>query len=138
MLSAVAGFVGSLTGLGGGVVLMPVYTLVLGVPIKYANGAALVSTIATSLGTSAAYVRDRITNVQIGMSLEVATSLGALTGSLAVALIYSLVLRRLVYVVFGAVLLLSSYTQMKVLTMARRTRPPPDRWTKRLRLYGRY
>jgi uncharacterized membrane protein YfcA len=90
LLSAVAGFVGSLTGLGGGVVLVPVYTLVLGVPIEYAAGASLVSTIATSLGTSAAYVRGRITNVRIGMSLEVATSLGALTGSLAVALIYSL------------------------------------------------
>jgi uncharacterized membrane protein YfcA len=138
LLSAVAGFVGSLTGLGGGVVLVPVYTLVLGVPIEYAAGASLVSTIATSLDTSVAYVRDRITNVRIGMSLEVATSLGALTGSLAVALIYSLGLQRLVYVVFGAVLLLSSYTQMKVLTTARRARPPPDRWTKRLRLYGRY
>ena len=54
---------------------MPVYTLVLGVPIEYATGAALVSTIATSLGTSAAYVRDRVTNVRVGMSLEVATSL---------------------------------------------------------------
>jgi len=118
----VAGFVGSLTGLGGGVVLVPVYTLVLGVPIEYAAGASLVSTIATSLGTSVAYVRDRITNVR-GMSLEVATSLGALTGSLAVALIYSLGLQRLVYVVFGAVLLLSSYTQMKVLTTARRATP---------------
>jgi uncharacterized membrane protein YfcA len=131
-------FVGSLTDLGGGVVLVPVYTLVLGVPIEYATGASLVSTIATSLDTSVTYVRDRITNVRIGMSLEVATSLGALTGSLAVALIYSLVLQRLVYVVFGAVLLLSSYTQMKVLTTARRATPPPDRWTKRLRLYGRY
>jgi uncharacterized membrane protein YfcA len=122
LLSAAAGFVGSLTGLGGGVVLVPVYTLVLGVPIEYATGASLVSTIATPLDTSAAYVRDRITNVQ-GMSLEVATSLGALTGSLAVALIYSLGLQRLVYVVFGAVLLLSSYTQMKVLTTARRATP---------------
>jgi len=75
LLSAVAGFMGSLTGLGGGVVLVPVYTLVLGVPIEYATGASLVSTTATSLGTSVAYVRDRITNVQIGMSLEVATSL---------------------------------------------------------------
>jgi hypothetical protein len=57
------------------------------------------------------------------MSLEVAASFCALTGSLAVALIYSLVLQRLVYVVFGTVLLLSSYTQMKVLTTARRTTP---------------
>ena len=123
LLSAVAGFVGSLTGLGGGVVLVPVYTLVLSVPIEYATDASLVSTIATSLGTSVAYVRDRITNVRVGMSLEVAASLGALTGSLAVALIYSLGLQRLVYVVFGAVLLLSSYTQMKVLTTARQATP---------------
>ncbi len=123
LLSATAGFVGSLTGLGGGVVPVPVYTLVLGVPIEYAEGASLVSIIATSLDTSVAYVRDRITNVRVGMSLEVATSLGALTGSLAVALIYSLGLQRLVYVVFGAVSLLSSYTQMKVLTTARRATP---------------
>jgi uncharacterized membrane protein YfcA len=65
---------GSLAGLGGGVVLVPVYTLLLDVPIEYASGAALVSTIVTSLDTSVAYVRDRVTNVQ-GMSLEVATSL---------------------------------------------------------------
>ena len=76
-----AGFVGSLTGLGGGVIMTPVLTLFLGVEIRYAIGASLVSVIATSSGAAAAYVRDGLSNIRIGMFLEIATTLGAVFGA---------------------------------------------------------
>ena len=76
-----AGFVGALTGLGGGVIVTPVLTLLLGVDIRYAIGASLVSVIATSSGAAAAYVRDGYSNLKIGMFLEIATTFGALFGA---------------------------------------------------------
>jgi uncharacterized protein len=83
--SFVAGFVGSLTGLGGGVVIVPLLTIAFGVNMRYAIGASLVSVIATSSGAAAAYVREGFSNVRIGMLLEIATSLGALIGAASAA-----------------------------------------------------
>src|SRR5271166_3455410 len=80
-ISLLAGFLGSLTGLGGGVVVVPALALALGVDIKYAIGASLVSVIATSSGAAAAYVREGFSNIRIGMFLEIATTLGALSGA---------------------------------------------------------
>jgi uncharacterized membrane protein YfcA len=77
-----AGLLGSLVGLGGGVLLVPVLTVGFGLPIRLAIGASIVSVIATSSGAAAAYVRDRLTNVRLAIFLEVATSLGALSGAL--------------------------------------------------------
>ena len=76
-----AGFLGSLTGLGGGVVIIPLLTIGLHVDIRYAIGASLVSVIATSSGAAAAYVREGYTNLRIGMFLEIATTIGALAGA---------------------------------------------------------
>jgi uncharacterized protein len=76
-----AGFLGSLTGLGGGVIVTPVLTLFLGVDLRYAIGASLVSVIAMSSGAVAAFVRDGYSNIRIGMFLEIATTLGALCGA---------------------------------------------------------
>jgi uncharacterized protein len=76
-----AGFLGSLTGLGGGVIVTPVLTLFLGVEMRYAIGASLVSVIATSSGAAAAYVRDGYSNIRVGMFLEIATTTGALFGA---------------------------------------------------------
>ncbi len=83
--SLVAGFVGSLTGLGGGVVIVPLLTIAFGVNMRYAIGASLISVIATSSGAAAAYVREGFSNVRIGMLLEIATSLGALAGAAVAA-----------------------------------------------------
>ena len=80
-VSALAGLLGSLTGLGGGVVVTPVLTLLLGVDFHYAMGATLVSVIATSSGAAAAYVREGFSNVRAGMFLEIATTVGALAGA---------------------------------------------------------
>src|SRR5512146_2361420 len=76
-----AGFLGSLTGLGGGVVIVPLLTLVFGVDIHYAIGASLVSVIATSSGAAASFVRQGFSNIRIGMFLEIATTTGALAGA---------------------------------------------------------
>src|SRR5947207_10975660 len=103
--SVIAGLLGSLTGLGGGVVLVPLLTIFFKVDIRYAIGASLVSVIATSSGAAAAYVKEGFTNIRVGMFLEVATTLGALAGAfLAVA-----VSGNAIAVVFGVVLLLSAY-----------------------------
>lgn len=75
------GFLGALTGLGGGVIIIPFLTLVFGVDIRYAAGASLISVIATSSGAAAAYVKEGFTNMRIGMFLEVATSVGAIIGA---------------------------------------------------------
>ncbi|GAB3930602.1 sulfite exporter TauE/SafE family protein [Mucilaginibacter myungsuensis] len=76
-----AGLLGSLTGLGGGFIIIPLLTLGLNVDIHYAIGASLISVIATSSGAAAAYVKEGITNIRIGMFLEIATTIGAFMGA---------------------------------------------------------
>src|SRR6478672_1618317 len=102
--SMLAGLLGSLTGLGGGVVIVPMLTLLFGIDFRYAVGASLVSVIATSSGAAAAYVREGFTNIRIGMFLEVATTIGAVMGAALAGLIPTSVLA----VVLGAVLLYSA------------------------------
>src|ERR1700754_1977676 len=100
----VAGLLGSLTGLGGGVVLIPLLTLVFKVDIHYAIGTSLISVIATSSGAAAAYVREGITNIRLGMFLELATVFGAIGGAcLAVYLSTSFIA-----ILFGLILILSA------------------------------
>jgi uncharacterized protein len=103
--SLLAGFLGALTGLGGGVVVVPLLTLALGVDIRYAMGASLVSVIATSSGAAAAYVREGFSNIRIGMFLEIATTFGALFG----AYLATRLPTRAIGIVFGVVLLFSAY-----------------------------
>jgi hypothetical protein len=128
-----AGLLGALTGLGGGVVIVPLLTVALGVDIHYAIGASLVSVIATSSGAAAAYLREGFTNMRVGIFLEVATTSGAIAGaSLAVVLPGSAI-----EVIFGVVLLVSVY-----LTLATRAQAEPaPAWSAgadRLRLAGSY
>jgi len=129
-----AGFLGSLTGLGGGFIVTPVLTILFGADIRYAIGASLISIIATSSGAAAAYVREGFTNLRVGMLLEVATVTGAVIGASLVAVFPA----RLLTVVFGLVLLVSAY-----LTTRRRAEhltadAPPDRLASRLRLDSEY
>jgi len=107
--SVVAGLLGALTGLGGGVVIVPVLALLFKVDIRYAIGASLVSVIATSSGAAAAYVREGLSNVRIGMFLEVATTLGALLGAYLTARVSS----HWIAIIFGAVLLYSAYSSYR-------------------------
>jgi uncharacterized membrane protein YfcA len=107
--SVVAGLVGSLTGLGGGIVITPLLTLLLGVDIRYAIGAALVSVIATSSGAAAAYVKEGFSNIRIGMFMEIATTTGAVLGA-TLALHVS---TKAIAVVFGLALLYSAFESMR-------------------------
>lgn len=107
--SFLAGMLGALTGLGGGVVVVPLLAMAFGVDIRYAIGASLVSVIATSSAAAAAYVRDGYSNVRIGMFLEMATTAGAVAG----AALASYVSTDLISVIFGVVLLYSAYASLK-------------------------
>jgi uncharacterized protein len=103
-IAALAGFLGSLTGLGGGIVIIPALTLIFKVDIHYAIGASLISVIATSSGAAAAYVREGYTNIRIGMFLEIATTTGALLG----AVVATIVAPSAIAVIFGFVLIFSA------------------------------
>src|SRR4051794_31788454 len=131
--SILAGFVGSLTGLGGGVIVTPVLTLFLGVDLRYAIGASLVSVIATSSGAAAAYVRDGYSNIRIGMFLEIATTSGALFG----AFLGTRIPPRYLSVLFGIVLLQAAWQTIQQ-RKHRKAPLPPDPLAKRLKLNGVY
>ncbi len=104
-----AGFLGSLLGLGGGIIVTPVLTLMFGLDIRYAIGASIVSVIATSSGAAVAYLKDRLTNVRIGMFLEIGTTLGAITG----AYLSGLIDPKYLYIIFGLLLLYSAVIMLK-------------------------
>jgi uncharacterized membrane protein YfcA len=108
-LSVAAGFVGAIFGIGGGVLLVPALTLVLGVPIRVAIGVSLVSVVATSAGASAAFVRDQWTNLRVAMALEVATTLGALVG----AVLAGIVAPRVLEGVFAASMVVSAAEMLR-------------------------
>ena len=131
--SIVAGFLGALTGLGGGVVIVPLLVLLFGVDMHYAIGASLVSVIATSSGAAAAYVRDGYSNIRAGMFLEIATTVGALSG----AMIAARVPENGLAIVFGLVLLYSAYLSRRRLDHSS-TEAVPDRWATALRLDSSY
>jgi uncharacterized membrane protein YfcA len=131
--SMAAGFLGALTGLGGGVVLVPLLTILFHVNIRYAIGASLISVIATSSGAAAAYVKEGFSNIRIGMFLEIATTLGALTG----AFLAVLVPLRAIAIIFGVVLIYSAYLSRKPRPKEDRNLPPDDLAT-RLRLNGSF
>jgi uncharacterized membrane protein YfcA len=105
LMSVFAGVLGSILGLGGGIVVIPALTLAYGVNIRYAIGASIVSVIATSSGAAATYVRDHLTNVRLAIFLEIGTTLGALSGAFIAAYIQSNVL----FLLFALLLLQSAY-----------------------------
>jgi uncharacterized membrane protein YfcA len=131
--SFAAGFLGSLTGLGGGVIVTPVLTLFLGVDLRYAIGASLVSVIATSSGAAAAYVRDGFSNIRIGMFLEIATTLGALCG----AFLGTRVPANALSIVFGLILLQAAWQAVRP-HRHKESAAPPDPLGYRLKLNGSY
>ena len=104
-----AGLLGSLTGLGGGVVVIPVLTLCFGVDFHYAVGAALVASIATSSGSGSAYVKEGVTNLRLGMFLEIATTIGAVCGA-AVAIYLN---SNTIAIIYGNVLVLTAAMQQR-------------------------
>jgi uncharacterized protein len=131
--SILAGLLGALTGLGGGVVVVPVLALLFHVDLRYAIGASLVSVIATSSGAAAAYVREGFSNIRIGMFLEIATTLGALVGAYLTAVVST----KAIGIVFGVVLLYSAISSFR----GKHDDAPPQHTgglADRLRLEGEY
>jgi uncharacterized protein len=135
MASMGAGFLGSLLGLGGGIIVVPFLTLAMGVDIRYAIGASIVSVIATSSGAAAAYLRDHITNIRIGMFLEIATTTGAMSGALLAGILNG----PFLYLLFAAIL---GYSAVSMLRRPTRTagnvNVPHDRVADALGLSGSY
>ncbi len=131
--SFVAGLLGAMTGLGGGVVIVPLLTAVLHVDLRYAIGASLVSVIATSSGAAAAYVKEGYSNIRLGMFLEIATTIGALSGALVAVYIPA----SSIGVIFGFVLLTSVFLSSRHRSGAA-AKLQPDRIATKLRLDGDY
>ncbi|MGE5188473.1 MAG: sulfite exporter TauE/SafE family protein [Gemmatimonadota bacterium] len=132
--STAAGLLGALLGLGGGIIVVPALSLGLGVDIRYAIGASIVSVIATSSGAGAAYVRQHLANIRVGMFLESGTTLGALGG----AFVAGVVAGRWLYLVFAGVL---AYTAVAMFRHDGRggPRPPrPDALADALDLHGSF
>jgi uncharacterized membrane protein YfcA len=109
LMSILAGLLGALTGLGGGVVIVPALALLFHIDIRYAIGASLVSVIATSSGAAVSYVRQGLSNVRVGMFLEVATTLGALVGAYLAARVST----HAIGIIFGIVLLYSAWSSFR-------------------------
>ena len=133
LCSLTAGLLGALTGLGGGVVIVPLLALGFHIDIRYAIGASLMSVIATSSGSAAAYVREGFSNIRIGMFLEIATTIGALLG----AWLATITPTKGIAIVFGSILVLSA-----AISNRKRHLPDPgapaDPLASRLRLNGSY
>jgi uncharacterized membrane protein YfcA len=130
--SYLAGLVGSLTGLGGGVVIIPLLTLLLNVNIHYAIGASLISVIATSSGSAAAYVKEGITNIRLGMFLEIATTIGAMAGAMLALHIQTSVIA----VIFGLILIFSAVMSLK--PKKEQIHEPKSQWAEKLKLNSSY
>jgi len=133
LMSVVVGFLGALTGLGGGALIVPLLTLFFGVNIHYAMGASLVSVIATSSGAAAAYLREGYTNLRLGMFLQVATTVGAVVGGFLVAHVST----QFIGIVFGAMLLYSAYLSGRAQPEVRPL-GTPHKHVERFKLSGNY
>jgi hypothetical protein len=132
-ISVAAGFLGSLIGLGGGIVIVPVLTLLYGIDIRYAIGASIVSVIATSSGAAAVYVRERLSNLRAAMLLELGTTSGAISGAFLAGILHS----RLLFLVFGVVMGCSALAMLQ--RIQEKTAPEAsDAWADRLHLHGSY
>jgi uncharacterized membrane protein YfcA len=133
-LSVAAGGLGSLLGLGGGIIVVPALTLLLHVDIRFAIGASIVSVIATSSGAAAAYVRDGMTNLRVAMFLELGTTAGALSG----AYLAGVVPVRTLYLVFGVVMGYSALAMFRKRHADLAVAVPADALADRLALHGSY
>jgi hypothetical protein len=133
-LSVAAGALGSLLGLGGGIIVIPVLTLIFKIPIHYAIGASIVSVIATSSGAAAAYVRERMTNLRVAMLLEIATTAGALTGAFVAGRLHG----RWLFIIFGLILAYSAIAMLRKRRDLATQDVPASPLADRLRLHGSY
>ena len=109
IIAVLAGFLGSLVGLGGGIIITPALTILFGIDIKYVIGASIIAVIATSSGSAIAFVKDHVSNMRVGMLLEVFTTAGGVVGALMAGIFSS----KLLYIFFSLILLNSFYGMLK-------------------------
>lgn len=131
-----AGVLGALLGLGGGIIITPVLTLMMGLPIQYAIAASIIAVIATSSGATIAYLKDEMLNLRVAMFLEIATTVGAVLGAVLTGLIDG----QFLYFLFGALLLFSVYNMIRKMLMKPENikAPTPDPAAEKLKLNGVY
>ena len=134
LVSIIAGFIGALFGLGGGVLIIPFLTLVEGVPVPLAVGASIVSVVATSSASAATYVQDHLTNLRLGMFLEIGTVAGAITGAFVAVFLPASVL----FVLFGLVLLYATIVMIRARGIDFPADVRPDRTSRILALGSQY
>jgi uncharacterized membrane protein YfcA len=108
-IALLAGFAGSLLGLGGGIIVVPALTLIFGVDIRLAIGAAIISVIATSSGAAAAYVKENLANLRVAMFLEIGTTLGAISGAYLAGIVHT----RFLFILFGLLLAWSAVAMLQ-------------------------
>ena len=129
IIAVLAGFLGSLVGLGGGIIITPALTILFGIDIKYAIGASIVAVIATSSGSAIAFVKDHVSNMRVGMLLEVFTTAGGVVGALMAGIFSS----KLLYIFFSLILLNSFYGMLKktgLITKVKKRRRKGRKWIK--------
>lgn len=136
LVGIVAGTLGSILGIGGGMIITPFLTVALGLDIKYAIGASIIAVIATSSGASVAYLKDDLLNLRVAMFLELATTTGAIIGAVLTGLVPS----SLLSVLFGLLLVYSAYNMYRKLRNKQKNvvQNEDDKWSKKLKLNGRY
>ncbi|GAT18461.1 MAG TPA: sulfite exporter TauE/SafE family protein [Lactobacillus sp.] len=131
-----AGIAGAILGLGGGIIITPVLTLMMGLDIKYAIGASIIAVIATSSGSTIAYLRDEVLNLRVAMFLEIATTIGGISGALLTGVLNP----KYLYLLFGALLVFSGWNMWRKLRRGQEvmTNVKPDRIATKLKLNGSY
>lgn len=130
------GILGAVLGIGGGMIITPILTMLMGLPIQYAIGASIVSVIATSSGATIAYLKDEMLNLRVAMFLEIATTVGAVIG----AVVTGLVDGKVLYVLFGALLIFSAFNMIRKMRLKEpeERQSKPDEIATKLRLNGAY
>ncbi len=134
LVSIAAGMLGSILGLGGGIIIIPVLTLIYKVDIEYAIGASIVAVIATSSGAAVAYIRDKVTNIRIGMFLEIATTTGAVTGAFVGGILDS----KYLFIIFSLLMLYSTIMMLKKTNSELPHNTIQDPLANKLKLHGEY
>ncbi|WP_419182005.1 sulfite exporter TauE/SafE family protein [Lacticaseibacillus pabuli] len=131
-----AGILGAILGIGGGMIVTPVITILMGVDIKYAIAASIIAVIATSSGATIAYLRDDLLNLRVAMFLEIATTVGAIVGAIAAGFVPG----NFLYWLFGALLIFSTYNMVRKLMGKKDAIPAEadDKIADKLRLGGSY
>ena len=134
LVSVIAGVLGSILGLGGGIIIIPALTLMFQVDIKHAIGASIIAVIATSSGAAVAYIKDKVTNIRIGMFLEIATTVGAITG----AFIGGFLNPKYLFMIFSILMFYSTFMMIKKAGAELPQNVIQDPLADKLNLHGEY